>query len=74
MITPLQAELVNRLKDLAIRRHYHCYDSWYSCPKSDDGCANDLDGDDCNCGADEHNAEVLSIVAQLNDAIAFGGQ
>lgn len=49
---------VERLKKLAHREHTHCDDCWYSCPKSDGGCCNDAEGDDCNCGADEHNAEV----------------
>lgn len=38
--------------------HYGCEDRWYSCPKHQDGCANDADGTDCNCGADQHNTEI----------------
>ena len=54
------------LAKLARRDHYRCEDHWYSCPKSPDGCANDLAGDECNCGADSHNDkidELLSLIA-----------
>lgn len=34
-------------------KHYECQDSWYSCPKSDEGCADDGAGTECNCGAQE---------------------
>ena len=55
---------ITKLKDLALRRHYYCEDSWYSCPKAEDGCAQDNDGE-CNCGTDNHNAEVLKVFADL---------
>jgi hypothetical protein len=45
------------------RGHDTCEDSWYSCPKSPDGCANDGAGDDCNCGADAHNAIIDNALA-----------
>lgn len=32
-------------------RHYECGDSWYCCPQSDEGCANELKGSDCDCWA-----------------------
>lgn len=32
-------ELVERLRYLF--PHYACDDNWYSCPKSEDGCANE---------------------------------
>ncbi len=51
-------EALGRLKKLAHREHTYCEDGWYSCPKAEDGCYDDHAGDDCNCGADEHNAEV----------------
>ena len=38
--------------------HRYCEESWYSCPKAEDGCANKSEGDDCNCGADEHNYRI----------------
>jgi len=46
--------LVEALEKLRVE-HYQCEDSWYSCPKSEDGCANEFEGDGCNCGADKHN-------------------
>ena len=57
--------LVLRLAELARRKHYYCEDSWYSCPKHPDGCANDGLGPDCNCGADQINAEVDAILSEL---------
>jgi len=54
--------LVEQLVKLAKRGHYYCdEDSWYSCPKSKDGCANESAGDECNCGTDEHNAKVDAL-------------
>lgn len=50
-----------KLKSLAIWSHYSCDDCWYSCPKSEDGCCNEAEGDECNCGADKHNAEVEAL-------------
>lgn len=55
---------LNKLKDLALRNHYYCEDSWYSCPKHPDGSAKDNDGE-CDCGADNHNAEVLKVYASI---------
>jgi hypothetical protein len=52
------AEHIEGLATLARRPHYGCEDSWYSCPKHPEGCANGEAGEDCNCGADKHNAEV----------------
>lgn len=42
----------------ARRKHTDCEDSWYSCPKSPDGCSNDGVGHECNCGADRVNAMI----------------
>ena len=57
--------LVLRLAELARRKHYYCEDTWYSCPKHPDGCANDGAGRNCTCGADQINAEVDAILAEL---------
>lgn len=48
------------------RPHDYCEDSWYSCPKATDGCANDDAGDKCNCGADDFNAELTRILNLLD--------
>lgn len=51
------------------RSHLYCEDSWYSCPKHEDGCSNDAyDADECNCGADEENKTIDEIVELLNKA------
>jgi hypothetical protein len=52
------------------RNHYYCDDTWYSCPKAEDGCANDAEGDDCNCGADVLNAEIDKALAAVREALA----
>lgn len=57
------AERLEALRKLAIREHFHCEDPWHSCPKAEGGCANEACGDECNCGAEEHNAEVEKVFA-----------
>lgn len=43
--------------------HTYCEDPWYSCPKHEDGCADDRRGPECDCGADEWNAKVDAVLA-----------
>ena len=50
--------------------HYYCEDPWYSCPKHEDGCANDAYGDECNCGADKVNADIDKAIVAVNAALA----
>jgi hypothetical protein len=54
-------ELIAKLEDLKVS-HDTCEDCWYSCPKSKEGSCDNRQKD-CNCGADEHNAEVDSLIA-----------
>ena len=56
-------QLCSELATLAKRDHYYCEDSWYSCPKAEGGCADDYQGDECNCGADAHNAKVDALLS-----------
>lgn len=44
--------------------HHQCEDSWYSCPKNPEGCADEREKD-CTCGADEHNALIDSALRSL---------
>lgn len=61
-------EQISQLKYLAIREHYYCEDSWFSCPKAEDGSANYHNKEnECNCGADEHNNEVQNIWNSLRN-------
>jgi hypothetical protein len=55
-----------KLYELTKRSHYVCEDKWYNCPKSSGGSHNDALGDECNCGADEHNAEVDEIMKSIS--------
>ena len=51
------------------RTHHYCEDTWYSCPKHEDGCANDSEGDECNCGADEANAGIDQAITAIKDCL-----
>jgi len=46
-----------------LRRHHLDIgeDCWFNCPKSGE-CCNDGAGDECDCGADEHNKLVDEII------------
>ena len=50
--------------------HFYCEDKWYSCPKHEDGCADEREGDECNCGADEINAEFDKAITALEEVLA----
>jgi hypothetical protein len=60
---------IEKLSVLGHVSHYSCEDWWYSCPKSEKGCSNDEAGEDCNCGADEINAEVAAVKMELDGKI-----
>jgi hypothetical protein len=56
------------------RTHHYCEDTWYSCPKHEDGCANDSEGDECNCGADKANAGIDQAITAIKEALAQSEQ
>ena len=49
--------------------HHYCEDTWYSCPKHEDGCANESEGNECNCGADKANAEIDKAITDIKEAL-----
>jgi hypothetical protein len=51
------------------QQHYHCEDSWYSCPKHEEGCANEDAGNECNCGADSANIEIDAAIATIEQVL-----
>ena len=51
------------------RTHHYCEDTWYSCPKHEDGCANDSESDECNCGADKANAGIDQAIIAIKAAL-----
>jgi hypothetical protein len=53
----------------AKRRHFYCEDTYYSCPKHEDGCADDRQPYRCNCGADELNAEIEISINACKEAL-----
>ncbi len=59
------SSLVAALEGLR-RSHTACDDNWYSCPLSDEGCANESETD-CNCGAQEHNAKIEAMLAAMKE-------
>jgi hypothetical protein len=50
-------------------RHFYCEDTYYSCPKHEDGCADDRQPYKCNCGADELNAEIDISINACKEAL-----
>lgn len=64
---------LERLAELAKRNHTYCEDGWYSCPKAEDGCYNEGRGTECDCGADEHNAEVDALMVLLRSNAEITG-
>jgi len=56
---------VRILAQLALKNHYYCEDSWYSCPQDQYGTCNDAAGTDCNCGATKHNEEVYDRLRKI---------
>ena len=48
------------------REHHICEDCWYSCPLSAEGCCDDYQVE-CNCGAEQWNAEVDALLAAAKE-------
>ena len=55
-------KLEEALRDAKVS-HYICEDPWYSCPLSEEGCANEFAGKDCDCGAESHNSKIDAALA-----------
>lgn len=60
----LSMDIIQELNSLK-RQHSQCEDPWYSCPKNPEGCANEGQGSQCNCGADKHNQTIDNVVDRL---------
>ena len=61
----IKLNIIQELENLKIG-HYYCDDSWYSCPLSSEGCADDsIPQDECNCGASEYNERIDKIIKYL---------
>lgn len=67
-IEELRAE-IKKLSAYGRRSHYVEHDWRYSCPKSKIGCWKNKDDEDCNCGADEINAEMATIKTKLDTKV-----
>lgn len=58
----------------AKRSHYSCEDSWYQCPMHPEGTANEHKAKECDCGADEFNAEIDRVLTETEQERRSGGQ
>lgn len=62
---PIIVELLQMVHELR-PKHYRCDDdTWYSCPKAPEGCADDSAGTDCRCGADAANKRIDNRLKML---------
>lgn len=59
-------ELKEFIKTECYQTHNYCEDGWYSCPKAEDGCGNEDEGEDCTCGADKLNEKIDKLLAKEN--------
>lgn len=56
-----------KIKEILGGHIHHRYcdeDSWYSCPKAEDGCSDDSQGDKCNCGRDKQIEEITQALTK----------
>jgi len=49
--------MLGELEEVSLQSHYQCEDTYYNCPARKGG--------ECDCGADEHNENVRSLVAAI---------
>ena len=61
-------QLIEQLAKLATQDHYYCEDYYYACPQSNSIPDYLKTNDVCNCGADDHNALVKSLLEQIKNA------
>jgi len=50
-----------QVPEIKYAAHLECGDAWYSCPKSEDGCLDHGQGDECTCGADDYNRQLDTL-------------
>ena len=61
-------DIIKELESLR-RSHYHCEDGWYNYPAHPDGSLNPEEDTECNCGADEYNAKLDEIIAEVHKLV-----
>lgn len=57
-------DLISDLELLRLEHYDNSEDQWYSCPKSGN-CWDYRQGDECNCGAERHNAVLDGIIERV---------
>jgi len=59
-------EALVTLVGLTLPKHrYIDEDTWYSCPKAPEGCADESQGNKCNCGVDEKRRRIRKTFVEL---------
>jgi hypothetical protein len=69
-LTRFQSEQISlaieQLIAMKEEKHYECKDDeYYSCPKSDNGCGDDMAGPECDCGLDKRHAKIDQVIRIL---------
>lgn len=65
-MNPRINDILQELQGGMLIEHYQCEDTWYQCPLAPEGSANAFaTPGQCDCGANESNAEILSLVSEL---------
>lgn len=62
--------LINQLATISKQHHHYCEDSWYSCPKCSEGCSDESQGENCNCGAEKHNKKVDELLFDIKKLLS----
>jgi len=60
-------ELIEELEALRQHHRYVEDDTYYSCPKAPEGCADPSQGKEYNCGADRHNAILDRMIKEIKE-------
>jgi hypothetical protein len=50
-------------------KHHACEDRWYSCPLSEEGCCDDRQPRECNCGLDDNVRKLVELMAETERAV-----
>ena len=63
-----RADEVKLIIEPFIRHFWVDEDNWYSCPKAPDGCSDESQGTECNCGRDKKISKIVSALLSNEEA------
>lgn len=63
------ADWADEKAEQLLQWHDACEDSWYSCPQSMDGCADDSAGEECRCGLNERRAATAAALREAREPL-----